>query len=74
MLLKIMQGSLSETFCVKKLMYTEEDWLLNSQNMESNVLRNYNHIVETWLLLIKVDMTGLFKKWHIREGNMLSST
>ena len=49
-------------FFMQTLMYTAEDWLLNSQNMESNVLRNYNHIVQTLLFLIKVYMTGTFSK------------
>ena len=44
----------------ENLMYTVEEWLLNSQNMGSNVLRNYNHIVQTLLFLIKVYMTGPF--------------
>ena len=30
-----------------KLMYTAEDSLMSSQKMESNVLKNYNHIVQT---------------------------
>ena len=62
MLLKIMQKRLSETFFIQTLMYTAEDSLLNSQNMESNALINYNHIVKTLPLLIKVDMTGPFNK------------
>ena len=33
-----------------------------------------NHIVQTWPLLIKVDMTGLYNKWHIKEGNLQSIT
>ena len=47
MLLRIMQKSLSETFCMQTFMYTAEYLLLSLQNMESNVLRNYNHIVQT---------------------------
>ena len=47
MLLKIIQKRLSETFCMQTFMYTAEDLLLNYQNMESNALRNYNHIVQT---------------------------
>ena len=50
------------------LMYTSEDWLLSSQNMESNVLKHCNHIVQTWPLLIKVDTIGLSNKLHIKEG------
>ena len=33
-LLKIMQKMSSGNFCMQTLMYTAEDWLLNSQNME----------------------------------------
>ena len=64
---------LSGTFYMQTLMYTAEDWLLNSQNMESNALRNYNHIVQTWLFLIKVDMTGPFNRSNIKEGNLQSN-
>ena len=39
-----------------------------------NVLKNYNHIVQKWLLLIEVDMTGPFNKSHIKEGNLQSTT
>ena len=59
----------SGTFCMQTFMYTAEDWLLNFQNMELSVLRNYNHIVQTWLFLKKVNMTGLFNKSHTKEGN-----
>ena len=59
---------------MQKLMYTAEDWLLSSQKMESNVLRNYDHIVQTWLLLIKLDMTGPLNKSHKKEGNLQSTT
>ena len=38
---------LSENFCVLKLMYTAEDWLLISQKMESNASKNCNYIVQT---------------------------
>ena len=34
-------------FCMQTLMYTVEDRFMSSQKMESNVLRNYNHIVKT---------------------------
>ena len=74
MLLKIMQKRLSEIFCMQKLMYTAEDRFLNCQNMESNAFRNYNHIVQTFPLLIKLDMTGTFNKSHIKEGNLQSTT
>ena len=47
MLLKIMQKMLSETFCMQTLMYTAEYWFLNYQNMESNALKSYNHVVQT---------------------------
>ena len=33
-------------------------------------IQNCNHIVQTWPFLIKVDKTGIFNKWHIKEGNM----
>ena len=35
-----------------------------------NALKNCNHIVQTRLFLTKVDMTGLFKRSHMKEGNM----
>ena len=57
-----MQKRLSETFCILTLMYTGEDWFLSSQKMESNVLRNYNHIVQTWPLLIKSRYDRTFQK------------
>ena len=66
MLLKMMQKRLSETFCMQTLMYTAEDQFLSSQNMESNVLKNYHHIVKTRPLLIKVDMTELSNRLHIK--------
>ena len=35
-----------------------------------NVLKNCNNIVQTLPLLIKVDMTGLSNRLHIKEGNL----
>ena len=46
----------------------------SSQKMESNVLINYNHIVQIWPLLIKIDMIGLYNRLHIEEGNLQSTT
>ena len=37
-------------------------------------IENYNHIVQTWLLLIKVDMTGTLNKSHMDKGNLQSAT
>ena len=68
------QKSLSETFFMLILMYTAEDWLLSSQKMESNVLKNYNHIVKTWPLLIKAYMTRISNRLHKKEGNLQSIT
>ena len=39
-----------------------------------NSLRNCNHIVQTLLLLIKLDMTGPFNKSYRKEGNLQSTT
>ena len=66
-LLKTMQQRPSGTFFMQTLMYTAEDWLLNSQNMEWSVLKNCNHIVQTWLSQPKVYMTEPFNK-YIKEG------
>ena len=35
-------------------------------------IENYNHIVQTWPLLIKVDMVVLSNRLHIKEGNLQS--
>ena len=71
-MLRIMQKRPSETFCMPILMYTAEALLLSSQNMELNVLKNCNHIVQIRLLQIKVDMIELSSRLHIKEGNQLS--
>ena len=46
----------SETFWMPIVMHIAEDWLMISQKMELNVLKNCNNIVQTWLLHIKVGM------------------
>ena len=66
MLLKIMKKMPSRIFCMQTVICTAEYLLLNSQNMGSNALKNYNHIVQTLLLLIKVDMAGPFNMSHIK--------
>ena len=48
-----MQNRPLENFCMQIVMYIAEYWLMNSQKMELNVLKNCNHIVQTWLLADK---------------------
>ena len=67
-MLRIMQNRPLENFCMPIVMYTAEDWLLSSQKMELNVLKNFSHIVQTWLLQIKVGMIELSSRLHIKEG------
>ena len=74
MMLRIMQNRPSETFCIPIVMYTTEDWLLSYQKMESNVLKNCNHVVQERPLLIKVDIIGLSNRLHIKEENLKSIT
>ena len=53
---------------MKIVMYIAEYWLLSSQKMGLNVLKNCSHIVQTWLLQIKVGKIELSSRLHIREG------
>ena len=74
-MLGIMQNRPSETFCMQILMYTAEYLLLIFQKMESNLLKNCNHIVQTWPLLIKVDYIKMFQNAHalsVSVGNSYS--
>ena len=52
MMWRKMQNRPSENFCMLIFTYIAEYWLLSSQNMESNILKFCNHIVQTWLLQI----------------------
>ena len=55
-ILRIMQNMPLENFFMPIVMYTAGDWLLSSQKMELNVLKNCSHIVQTWLFQIKLGM------------------
>ena len=50
------------------LMYTAEYWLLSSQKMEWSALRNWNHIVQTWLFLNKSRYDRTFQQVTHRGG------
>ena len=53
------------------LMYTAQDVLLSSPWMEKSALKNCYQIIQTWIILTKVDMAGLFNRSHIDKYMVL---